>query len=80
MTDSDVKIAVLEEQLRGIREQQKSQSDQTRELFTKLFNEIDMLKTAMNRGRGVFAASLTFAGAIGAGATAIIEFLSWGHK
>ncbi|MCE9565860.1 MAG: hypothetical protein K8U57_27865 [Planctomycetes bacterium] len=75
-----MKIAVLEEQLRGIRQQQKTQAENTEKLFDKLFEEIDKLKAAMNRGRGVFAASLTFAGAIGAGITATLEYLSWGHK
>ncbi len=46
-------------------------------LFDKLFTEIDGLKSAMNRGRGVFAASLSFAGLVGAAVTAAID---WFHK
>lgn len=75
--EAHVRIAVLEEQIRGLREQQKVDTENTAKLFDKLFNEIDDLKAAMNRGRGVFAASLTFAGLVGAAATAAIE---WAKK
>jgi hypothetical protein len=78
--EKDVEIAVLREQISGIREQQKAHAENTEKLFNKLFDEIDELKAAMNRGRGVFAASLTFAGLIGAAATALIEWLTWGRK
>jgi hypothetical protein len=78
--DNDVKIAVLEEQLRGIREQQRVHADNTEKLFSKLFSEIDILKAALNRGRGIFAASITFAGALGAGTTALLEYMTWGKR
>jgi hypothetical protein len=81
MTESsDVEIARLQEQLKGIREQQKNHADNTEKLFTKLFAEIDVLKTALNRGRGVLTASLMFAGLVGAGATAVIEYMTWGKR
>ncbi len=70
---SSVKIARLEEQIQGMRDQQKASADNTEKLFNKLFTRMDSLEAAMNRGRGIFAASLTFAGAMGAAATAIIE-------
>lgn len=78
--DTEVKIAVLEEQLKGIREQQKTHAENTEKLFVKLFAEIDILKGALNRGRGIFAASLTFAGVIGAAGTAIIDYLTWAKR
>ena len=74
--DSDIKIAVLEEQIRGLREQQKAHADQTKELLTRLFNEMDELKTAMNKGKGVFAASLTMAGILGGAISAAFQFMT----
>jgi hypothetical protein len=78
--DADVKIAVLEEQLKGIREQQKAHAEASEKQFTKLFTKIEELEAALNRGKGVFAASLTFAGIIGAGITALVEWVLTGHK
>lgn len=72
----DIKIAVLEEQIKGLREQHKAHADTTKEMLGKLFDEMDELKSAMNRGKGVFAASLTFAGVIG-GVISIIAEQLW---
>lgn len=74
--DSEVEIAILKEQLQAIREQQKRDAEQNKELFNKLFNKIDILEATLNRGKGVFAASLTFAGMVGAGIAALVEFLA----
>jgi hypothetical protein len=74
--ESDVEIAVLHEQIRGIREQQKLHGENTEKLFNKLFDEIDELKAAMNRGKGILAASLTFAGLIGGGIAGAIEYFT----
>lgn len=71
----DIKIAVLEEQVRGIREQNKAQFDSIQNMLTKLFREMDELKEAMNKGKGVFAASLTFAGVIGGAVSIALQWL-----
>jgi hypothetical protein len=75
-----VEIGRLQEQLRAVQTQQAQYAANTEKLFDKLFNEIDVLKAALNRGRGVFAASLTIAGIIGGTATALVEYLSWVKK
>jgi hypothetical protein len=81
MADANaVEIGRLQEQLRAVQAQQAAHAANTEKLFDKLFNEIDDLKAAMNRGRGVFAASLTFAGILGGGAAALVEYLSWVKK
>ena len=81
MADTNaVEIGRLQEQLRAVQIQQAAQAANTEKLFDKLFSEIDDLKAAMNRGRGVFAASLTFAGLIGGLGAAVIEYLSWVKK
>ncbi len=69
--DNDVEIAILREQLQAIREQQKRDADQNEKLFNKMFIKIDVLEATMNRGKGVFAAALTFAG-IGGGIVATL--------
>lgn len=78
--DNNVKIAVLEEQVRGVREQNKAQFQSIQDMLTKLFSEMDELKEAMNKGKGVFAASLTFAGVIGGAVSIALQWiLSKGH-
>lgn len=78
--DQDVKIAILEEQLKAIRDQQKTHAETTEKMFTKLFVEIDILKAALNRGKGVLTASLTFAGALGVAIGSGIEYIAWVKK
>ena len=69
-----IKIAVLEEQLSGLREQQKAHNDLTQSRFDKLTQKIDDLTAIMNRGKGAYAASMAFAGAIGA---VIMSVIAW---
>lgn len=73
--EHDVKIAVLEEQMRGIREQNKAQYDNLQSMLRKLFSEMDELKEAMNKGKGVFAASLTFAGLVGGAVSIALQWV-----
>ena len=75
-SENDIKIAVLEEQIKGLREQHKAHSDQTRELLTRLFDEMDALKEAMNKGKGVFAASLTIAGVLGGIISTVVQWVT----
>ena len=78
---TEVKLAVLTEQVKGIREQQKAHAETTQSMFTKLFEGLDSLKADMNRGKGVFAAALTISGVVGGIITLIVNFLSeHGHK
>lgn len=61
-----IRIAVVEEQIRGIREQQQSHNKATQHRFDGLEEKVDQLIAVMNRGRGAYAASLALAGIIGA--------------
>ncbi len=74
--DNEVEIAILKEQLQAIREQQKRDGEQNRELFNKLFTKIDILESTLNRGKGVFAAALTFAGIGGGVIATLLEFMA----
>lgn len=74
-----IKIAVVEEQIKGLREQQAAHNNSTQNRFNGLEAKIDELTAVMNRGRGAFAASIALAGAVGAaivaGLSAISDYL-----
>lgn len=60
-----VRIAVVEEQIRFIREQQKHHNSSTQRRFDEIDAKMDELLAVINRGRGAYAASLVMAGVIG---------------
>lgn len=66
-TDNE-RIAVLETEMRGLREQHKAQSEETN-------RKLDLLFEALNRGKGAFTASIVLAGVIGGGVMKIISFI-----
>lgn len=74
MEEHAVKIAVIEEQILGLREQQKAHNDSTQKRFDGMEGKLDDLTAIMNRGRGAYAASMAFAGAIGA---LLISLITW---
>lgn len=79
--NNEVKIAVLEEQIRGVRDQQKTHNETTQRRFDELDEKVDELVAALNRGKGAYAASLLLAGSLGAGLLAFIKlFISWMHR
>lgn len=61
-----VKIAVLEEQIKGIREQQAAHAKDTRERFDDVGHKLDELLAAFNKGKGAYAVLFILSGAIGA--------------
>lgn len=65
ITDDTVRIAVVEEQVRGMREQQRSHMALNQQRFDDIDRKMDELIATMNRGRGAYAASLMLAGVIG---------------
>lgn len=65
-TENAIKIAVVQEQISGLREQQKAHAEATKEQLASLGIKIDELTAIMNRGKGAFAASMALAGALGA--------------
>ncbi len=68
-----IKIAVVEEQIRGVREQQAAHAKDTRERFDLTNNKIDnmdgkidLLMASLNKGRGAYAMLVIMSGLIGA--------------
>ncbi len=61
-----LKIAVIEEQILGLREQQRAHNATTQKRFDGMEKKIDDLTAIMNRGRGAYAASMALAAGIGA--------------
>lgn len=85
MTDSpEIRVAVLEAQVLGLREQQKAHAEKTDEKIEKLSRKVeekteklsakmDVVLEHLNKGRGAFAMALFASGAIGAYLAKIIE-------
>lgn len=61
-----LKIAVIEEQIVGLREQQRLHNASTQKRFDGMERKLDELTAIMNRGKGAYAASMALAAAIGA--------------
>lgn len=61
-----VRIAVIEEQIAGLRQQQRAHNESTQRRFDGMEMKLDELTAIMNRGKGAFAASMALAAAIGA--------------
>lgn len=72
--DYAVRIAVIEEQIGGLRQQQKAHSEAAQRRFDSMEGKIDELAAIMNRGKGAFAASMALAAAIGAILIQVINF------
>jgi hypothetical protein len=76
-----VKIAVLQEQISGLRQQQRAHNEVAQQRFNALENKIDELTAIMNRGRGAYAASMALAAGIGALLIQVVSVLtSYFHK
>lgn len=77
-----VQIAVLKEQINGIRAQQAAHAQETRERLTGLETTLQELVAVMNRGKGAFAASLALSGVIGGAVVKALSFLwpTGGHQ
>jgi len=81
-TENDVEIAVLREQIKGIREQSKAQYDTIREEIGSLRGDMKNVLNFMNQNKGglkVIIACSTVAGSIGAGVTKLITVLGSIH-
>lgn len=71
-----LKIAVIEEQILGLREQSRVHNETTQRRFDLMEKKLDALTAIMNRGRGAFAASMALAAALGAILIELVNFLS----
>lgn len=61
-----IKIAVLETEMKGLREQQKSHAEETKVAIANVAKDVKDVMAIMNRGKGAYTASLVIAGGIGA--------------
>ncbi len=68
-----MKIAVIEEQIIGLREQQRAHNATAQRRFDAMEQKLDELTAIMNRGKGAYAASMALAAGIGA---IVIEVLN----
>jgi len=80
--ENAVKIAVLEERIDGLREQQKAHHCDTKndlaevkETLVEMAKRQDELTAIMNRGKGAYAASMAMASSLGALAITVITWL-----
>ena len=71
--ENAIKIAVVEEQVRGVREQQAAHAKDTRERFDLTNNKIDNmdgkideLLASLNKGKGAYAMLVIMSGLVGA--------------
>jgi hypothetical protein len=79
--ENSVKIAVLQEQILGLREQQKAHNESTQGKFAIIESKIDSILSTVNHGRGAYVASLAVLGTVGAAALGIISWIiNYFHK
>ena len=71
-----VRIAVIEEQIHGLRHQQKAHNDSALRRFDSMEKKLDELTAIMNRGKGAYAASMALAAVIGAILIQVANFAS----
>lgn len=64
--ENSIEIAVIKEQIRGIREQAASHAKDTRERFDSIDAKLETLVAAFNKGKGAYAALFLLSGMIGA--------------
>jgi len=57
---------VIEEQIVGLREQQRAYNATAQKRFDSMDTKLDELTAIMNRGKGAYAASMALAACIGA--------------
>lgn len=65
-TQHAVDIAVLKEQVNGLREQQKAHADATSKRFDALDESVGELIAAFNKGKGAYAVLFVLSGILGA--------------
>ena len=70
-----VKIAVLDEQIKGLREQASAHNSSTISRLNHIEEKLDDLTAIMNRGKGAYAASLAIAGSIGAAVITALGYI-----
>lgn len=61
----EVRLAVLEEQIRGIREQQKAHAEKTEKAIDRMATEMAQLLEIVNKGKGAYLGVTVFAAVVG---------------
>lgn len=75
-----VEIAVLKEQISGLREQHRAHSESTSKRFDGVESKIDQLLEGFNKSRGIGIALVIAAGIIGAALSKAIGILLGGVR
>jgi hypothetical protein len=70
-----VRIAVLEAELRGLREQHRAHAESTQQAIRALSEDVKALVAVMNRGKGAFGFAMLIAGTLGAAAVALVDYI-----
>ncbi len=73
--EGQVRIAVLEAELRGLREQQRETAKETKESIANLTRKVDDLTEIMNKGKGAFSFAMLVAAVVGSFITAGINLI-----
>ncbi len=71
-----LKIAVVEEQVVGLREQLRLHNAAAQKRFDSMDRKLDELTAIMNRGKGAYAASMALAAGIGGIVMQLLHFIS----
>lgn len=74
--DVSIQVAVLAEQMNGLREQQKSHAETTTREISSLKADIKLLLEALNKGKGAYTTSLIVAGSLASALTWLLTHIS----
>ncbi len=72
--EGQVRIAVLESELRGLREQQREHAKETKDSIANLTRKVEELTEIMNKGKGAFSFAMLVAALIGSFITTGINY------
>lgn len=61
-----IQFARIETEVKGLREQQKSYAMETKELLSSLRDNVDILKSEVTKGKGVFIGAMSVSAFFGA--------------
>lgn len=68
----EIKVAVLEEQIRGLREQHKAQNEAQAARLASIEADLKTLVAAFQKGKGAYAVAVIIAGLLGAAVAKLI--------
>lgn len=65
--EAKIKIAILEEQIKGLREQHKAHAVETKKSIDEISGMMNELVALINKGKGAYWITLVFGGSLMAG-------------